>query len=129
MTEAEIEANANQVATYINQKTNRGRFNEYVKHERTQRTLNDKIVNKYLKNGKEPPRTFEDIEKDPDLGMDALDMEPKFDIVKDVDSLYVEKPVGKYEPSNSNLVRIRARKDQVSGRIVKKKFKAEPTTQ
>jgi hypothetical protein len=81
-----------------------------------------------LKNGKEPPKTFEDIEKDPDLGMDMLEHEPKFDIVKDVDALYVEKPVGKYEPSAANLNRIRARKAEQVGRIVKKKFKSEPTT-
>jgi hypothetical protein len=46
-----------------------------------------------------------------------------------VEPLYVEKPVGKYEPTNASLKRIRARKDQVVNRIVKKKFKAEPMTQ
>ena len=45
-----------------------------------------------------------------------------------MDHLYVEKPVGKYEPTNASLTRIRARKDQVVNRIVKKKFKAEPMT-
>ena len=61
--------------------------------------------------------------------METPDHQQKFDLVTDVDHLYVEKPVGKYEPTNASLTRIRARKDQVVNRIVKKKFKAEPTTQ
>lgn len=75
-----------------------------------------------------PPQTLEEIEKDPDLGMNTVDFEPKFDIEKDVDPLYVEKPIGKYEPSASNLERMRAKKDQTADRILRKKFKLEPTT-
>ena len=54
--------------------------------------------------------TLEEIEKDPDLGMDIKVAEPGFEFVQDVDPLYVEKPIGKYEPSAANLDRMRAKK-------------------
>jgi hypothetical protein len=60
--------------------------------------------------------------------MDFDDYEPKFDLVKDVDHLYVDKPVGKYEPSSAALAKIRAKKELNTNRIVKKKYKPEPTT-
>ena len=43
--------------------------------------------------------TLEEIERDPDLGMDCKTAEPHFEFVQEVDPLYVEKPIGKYEPS------------------------------
>jgi hypothetical protein len=43
--------------------------------------------------------TLEEIEKDPDLGLDVKVAEPTFEFVKEADPLYVEKPIGKYEPS------------------------------
>jgi len=98
-----------------------------VKHERLNKQKDARIIAKYSKSGREPPKTLEELEKDPDLGMDFDDYEPKFDLVKDVDHLYVEKPVGKYEPSTASLARIRAKKDLT--RIVKKKYKPEPQTQ
>ena len=73
--------------------------------------------------------TLEEIKDDLDLGMELQMAEPKFEFVQDVDPLYVEKPIGKYEPTATNLDRMRARKQQADNRIVKKKFKAEPTTQ
>jgi hypothetical protein len=45
----------------------------------------------------------------------------------EVDPLYVEKPLGKYEPVRSNNVRARLGMDQ--DRIIKRKWKAEPQTQ
>lgn len=72
--------------------------------------------------------TLEEIKDDIDLGIETVMAEPKFEFVQDVDPLYVEKPIGKYEPTATNLDRMRARKQQADNRIVKKKFKSEPTT-
>ena len=44
------------------------------------------------------------------MGMDYDMPDLKFDFVQDVDPLYVEKPIGKYEPTAQNLDRIRAKK-------------------
>ena len=60
--------------------------------------------------------------------MDAHNLDLQFEFTTDVDPLYVEKPIGKYEPSAQNLDRIRAKKLNADNRIVKKKFKAEPIT-
>ena len=60
--------------------------------------------------------------------MDAHNLDLQFEFTTDVDPLYVEKPIGKYEPSAQNLDRIRAKKLNSDNRIVKKKFKAEPVT-
>lgn len=50
-----------------------------------------------------PPTTLEEIKNDIDLQMD-FDMEPPMLAVPDyVDPLYVEKPLGKYEPSEAAL--------------------------
>ena len=54
--------------------------------------------------------TLEEVKEDLDLGMDAAIAEPSFEFVQEVDPLYVEKPIGKYEPTASNLDRMRARK-------------------
>ena len=54
--------------------------------------------------------TLEEIKADLDLGMGSDIAEPKFEFVQTVDPLYVEKPLGKYEPTASNLDRMRARK-------------------
>lgn len=61
--------------------------------------------------------------------MTSPDLDLKFKFNGDVDPLYVEKPIGKYEPTAHNLDRIRAKKQGDEKRIVKKKFKAEPQTQ
>ena len=43
--------------------------------------------------------TLEEIEKDPDLGFSNKIAEPSFEFIEEADPLYVEKPIGKYEPS------------------------------
>jgi len=61
--------------------------------------------------------------------MTSPDLDLKFKFNGDVDPLYVEKPIGKYEPTALNLDKIRKKKQGDEKRIVKKKFKAEPQTQ
>ena len=53
---------------------------------------------------------------------------PPLPIPNQVDSLYVEKPIGEYEPYPHFKARKRFGGDQ-EYRIIKKKFKPEPTTQ
>ncbi len=54
--------------------------------------------------------TLEEVKEDLDLGLEIPVAEPNFEFVQEVDPLYVEKPIGKYEPTASNLDRMRARK-------------------
>ena len=77
-----------------------------------------------------PPQTLEDFKNDVDLGLDGglIESEPPLlAIPNQVDSLYVEKPIGDYEPYANFKQRKRFGGDET--RIIKKKFKAEPTTQ
>lgn len=56
--------------------------------------------------------------------MDPYSVEPKLEVPSNVDLLYVEKPIDRYEPSQSNLTRLR--RDTNQDRIIKRKWKAEP---
>ncbi len=82
---------------------------------------------------KPPPQTLEEFKNDIDLdlagGLADLDP-PNLPIPTQVDSLYVEKPIGEYEPYPHFKARKRFGAEGDQGpRIIKKKFKAEPTTQ
>jgi hypothetical protein len=46
-----------------------------------------------METGRAPPKTLEEIEKDPDLGMDYNIAVPKFPAYQAVDPLYVERPI------------------------------------
>ena len=48
-----------------------------------------------------PPQTFEEIKGDIDLGMDFGLEPPQLTLPDQVDALYVEKPIGNYEPTNN----------------------------
>jgi hypothetical protein len=97
-----------------------------LKHQRINREKDERIGQKIKETQRAPPKTKEEIERDPDLGMDMPDLDLKFQFNNEVDPLYVEKPIGKYEPTAQNLDRIRAKKSNTDNRIVKKKFKKEP---
>ena len=71
-----------------------------------------------------PPETWEEIAKDPNLGMDTEYPEPMMGLPEEVDQLYVEKPIDKYEPMRTNT--LRAKRDADADRIIKRKWKAEP---
>ena len=81
-----------------------------MKHQRLGRERDVRITQKIKETQKAPPMTLEEIKEDLDLGMDTVIAEPRFEFVQEVDPLYVEKPIGKYEPTASNLDRMRARK-------------------
>ena len=70
-----------------------------------------------------PPETIEDIPKDPDLGMDIDYPEVPLELPTEVDPLYVEKPIDKYEPFRLQ------RGPPDPDRIIKRKWKPQPETQ
>ena len=78
---------------------------------------------------KPPPLTKDEIENDPDMGLGSFDIpEPMLGLPDAKDPLYVEKPIFKYEPMQSNQMRKNLRDDHNENKIIKKKFKPEPTT-
>ena len=81
-----------------------------------------------------PPQTFEEIKNDIDLGLDFGLEPPKLYLPNQVDPLYVEKPIGDYEPQFAgtgakNRLRKGIEGKEGEQRIIKKKWKPEPTTQ
>lgn len=53
---------------------------------------------------------------------------PKFEPYQGIDPLYVERPIDKYEPT-VNYDKMRAKKESMVDKLVKRKFKPEPVTQ
>lgn len=93
ISEGDYEAKRAEVQTYLANKANKERFNNYVKHERIDRTIDHRIMNKMKENGKAPPKTLEEIEKDLDLDMHYDIKAPKFEHYQAVEPLYVERPI------------------------------------
>ena len=112
------------VEKYFDIRDNKTKANNFLKGERLNREKDNKIQSLLKTTGRLPPETWEDIEKDPDLGMDMAYPEPMLGLPSEVDQLYVEKPIDKYEPSRFNLSRLRAAADQ--DRIIKRKWKPQP---
>ena len=81
-----------------------------------------------METGKRPPQTLEEIEKDLDLGMSYSLKQPRFEPYQPVEPLYVERPIDKYEPTQ-NYDKMRAKKESMVDKLIKRKFKAEPVTQ
>ena len=109
---------------------NKHQANTFLKQERLQRERDMRIQQRLKTTNRLPPETLEEIEKDPDLGMDCYGPPtPRLELPDHVDQLFVEKPIGKYEPSQSNLTRLRNRREADRDRVVKRKWKAEPQTQ
>ena len=80
-----------------------------------------------METGRAQPKTLEEIEKDLDLGMDYDIGVPKFPAYQAVEPLYVERPIAQYEPIY-NKDKMRAKQEQMSDKLVKRKFKPEPVT-
>ena len=78
--------------------------------------------------GRAPPKTLEEIEKDLDLDMHYDMKAPTFEPYQAVEPLYVERPIAQYEPVY-NKDKMRAKQELMSDKLVKRKFKPEPTTQ
>ena len=70
MTESDKEAKVAEIRTYLANKANKHRANNFIKHERIDRTIDNRIQQKIRETGRAPPKTLEEIEKDLDLGMD-----------------------------------------------------------
>jgi hypothetical protein len=106
---------------------NKHRANDFLTGERLNRDRDTRIQERLRATTRLPPESLEEIEKDPDLGMTAGGpAAPRLQVPTQVDALYVEKPLGKYEPTQSNLARLRTRREADQDRVVKRKWKAEP---
>lgn len=114
------------VAKFVDIQANKSKANEFLKKERLNRERDQKIQQRLRATNRLPPETLEEIEKDPDLGMDIRLPSPKLQVPTTVDPLYVEKPIDKYEPTQTNLYRLRHKREAHQDRIVKRKWKAEP---
>lgn len=126
---ARLAGNGAAVEEYAHILDNKHQANTFLRQERLNRERDAKILQRHKATNRLPPETLEEIEKDPDLGMDAGGPQtPKLQLPSQVDLLYVEKPIGKYEPSQSNLTRLRNRREADQDRVVKRKWKAEPQT-
>ena len=108
--EHQLEEKEDNIKEYLRIKANKTRFNTMVKHQRLNRDKDMRITQKIKETQKAPPMSLEEIKDDLNLGMDAPTAEPRFEFVQEVDPLYVEKPIGQYEPTATNLDRMRARK-------------------
>lgn len=117
------------VEKYAQIHENKQQANEFLKRERQNRDRDQRIQARLRATNRLPPETLEEIEKDPDLGLDTRLPAPKLGVPSGVDLLYVEKPIDRYEPTQSNLTRLRHRREADQDRIVKRKWKAEPQTQ
>lgn len=87
------------VEKYVAIQANRTRANEFLKRERLHREKDAHIQERLKATNRLPPETLEEIEKDPDLGMDTRVPSPKLQVPSQVDPLYVEKPIDRYEPT------------------------------
>ena len=97
--EHQVEEKVDGIKQYLANKANKQRFNNLVKHQRLQREKDNRVTQKVKETARAPPMTLEEIEKDPDLGFSNKIAEPSFEFIEEADPLYVEKPIGKYEPS------------------------------
>ena len=90
---------------------NKQKASDFLKRERLNRERDVRIQERLKSTNRLPPETLEEIEKDPDLGMDTRVPSPRLLVPPQVDLLYVEKPIGRYEPTQSNLTRMRHKRD------------------
>jgi hypothetical protein len=121
--------NTEKIDQYMMIRQNNAKYTDFVKTERGKRERDVKLQEKMKISSRAPPMTIEEIENDPDLGMNDFKIdEPKLQLPPATDSLYVEKPIDKYEPNQQKLQRLRARHEPDENKIIKKKFKPEPTT-
>jgi len=118
--------NAAAVEKYAAILDNKHQANEFLRRERQNRDKDTKIQERLRATNRLPPETLEEIGTDPDLGMGGGPPSPRLQVPSQVDPLYVEKPIGKYEPSQSNLARLRNRREADQDRVVRRKWKAEP---
>jgi hypothetical protein len=93
------QGNAVAVEKYRSIMANKQAANDFLTRERLHREKDQKIQERLKATNRLPPETQEEIERDPDLGMDTRMPSPKLKLPTEVDLLYVEKPIDRYEPN------------------------------
>ena len=86
-------------------KENKTKYNEFIKDQRKKREKEFRIRAETKSSHKPPSFTFDDIYdmKDLDRGMRNNLEPPKLNLPSYTDQLYVEKPIGKYEPMHDTM--------------------------
>lgn len=121
--------NTEKLDQYLIQKKIKDDYNNYIKQSRFNREKKKKIVISQKRREKVLPKSIEEIESDPDIGLNDFNItykEPQ--LMTDPYPLYVEKPIDKYEPIQADM----GKRQKVifdENRIIRKKGKPEPTTQ
>ena len=121
--------NTENLDQYLIQKKIKDDYNGYLKQSRLQREKKKKIVISQKRREKILPQTVEEIEADPDIGLDDFNLaknEPK--LPNEHYPLYVEKPIGSYEPMQADLIK-RQKIEFNENKLIRKKGKPNPTTQ
>lgn len=120
--------NTEKLDQYLIQKKIKEDYNNYIKDRRFVREKKKKIVISTKMRERVLPQSVEEIEADPDIGLDDFSLtfnEPKLNT--DPMPLMVYKPIGKYEPIQGEMHRQKLEFDE--NKLIKKKGKPEPTTQ
>lgn len=85
MNEFQVEERRDQIQNYLAIKANNERAINFLKHQRINREKDYRINQKIKETQRAPPKTKEEIERDPDLGMKSPNLELKFEFNKEVD--------------------------------------------
>jgi len=79
LTQDQKEAMSSNITKYESIKQNKQNANDFLRKERLNREKDKRITMKIRQTSRAPPETLEEIEKDPDLGMEYAMAEPTFD--------------------------------------------------
>ena len=121
--------NTENLDQYLIQKKIKDDYNQYLKQSRLQREKKKKIVISQKRREKILPKTVEEIEADPDIGLDDFKVtSTQLKLPKEHYPLVVDKPIGNYEPMQADMLK-RQKIEFNENKLIRKKGKLEPTTQ
>ena len=121
--------NSEMLDQYLITKKVKDDYNNYITDKRIVREKKKRVVITTKRRGNALPMSVEEIEADPDIGLDDFNLgyqEPQFQTEQF--ALSIVKPIEKYEPMQVDAIsRQNFKYDE--NKIIKKKDKPEPTTQ
>ena len=121
--------NTEKLDQYLIQKKIKDDYNGYLKQSRLNREKKKKIVISQKRREKMLPQSVEEIEADPDIGLDDFNITYKEPALSTEQyPLHVVKPIDKYEPMQADLMK-RQKIEFDQNVLIRKKGKPEPTTQ
>jgi hypothetical protein len=121
--------NTEKLDQYLITKKIKDDYNNFLKQSRVQREKKKKIVITQKRREKMLPQSVEEIEADPDIGLDDFKItETQLKVPQEYYPLHVVKPLGNYEPMQADVMK-RQKIEFNADRLIRKKGKPEPTTQ